>query len=487
MILINEKMLKKIRNETNKKKINKIFEYAYEIRDNFYNEIRKGTYIRKIKGINANIYKFRLNIGDRVLFIHGSDIDGIREEYRNSILLLDYCNHDDQEFIAKNIEEIKIVEYKKDEEEKELIDELIYRDYLSYQFIIDDEINIILEDYEYAKLLEEKSSLDNDGRTKNVYRYYLNNDQYECLCSKNATIIKGSAGSGKTTVLIYRLNGFKEKETKIAYFTYTKNLKREAEEIFKQIKSRDSNANIYFFDFLNYCRETLKISMDEIVNYNKFKKWYEEKISKYNKNLFNVIDVWGEIKGIIKGCMGINWIRDGYIPSDFFSEDEINLLKENNYIEFVGNKYKFWTKSISEMVDELNKKGYKNNSLINRLKNFYLLNKIIINKFIEKETYLNLPESYSIFNREEKEQIYEIALKYQKWLDENKYLDENDLIIEIISKLEQSEIEKFDYIVLDEIQDLTELQIWLIFNLVKDKNNLFFCRRCSSNNKSNFF
>lgn len=100
---------------------------------------------------------------------------------------------------------------------------------------------------------------------------------------------------------------------------------------------------------------------------------------------------------------------------------------------------------------------------------------IINNKIIDKQLYLNLPNRYSIFTYEEKVIIYDIAQRYQQWLESNNKFDENDIVRIALSKVIIEEKNKFDYIICDEIQDLTELQIYFLLKLVNDKNNILFC------------
>lgn len=140
-------------------------------------------------------------------------------------------------------------------------------------------------------------------------------------------------------------------------------------------------------------------------------KWIESK--KYAYPILKKIkgyEIYSEIKGIIKGYLGL---------------DGINISKL--------------------------KKDYK----------------------IKLEDYLNIPSKYSIFSIEEKKEIYRFASNYQKWLDEIDKYDENNLSIEVIEKFKRN-IEKYDYIVVDEIQDFTEVQIYMIQEILKDKNNIIW-------------
>ena len=58
--------------------------------------------------------------------------------------------------------------------------------------------------------------------------------------------------------------------------------------------------------------------------------------------------------------------------------------------------------------------------------------------------YLNLPNRYSIFTYEEKVIIYDIAQRYQQWLESNNKFDENDIVRIALSKAIKEKNNKFD-------------------------------------------
>ena len=102
MYLITNDFLKNL-SKDNKKDIvlkklsqfeNQMIEKEIQIRN-----LPKGFWVRKIK--NTEIYKFRLNNGDRILFTY---IDSKKNNINQtkSILFLDYVNHDNQIIKAKN-------------------------------------------------------------------------------------------------------------------------------------------------------------------------------------------------------------------------------------------------------------------------------------------------------------------------------------------------------------------------------------------------
>ncbi|OON99803.1 MAG: hypothetical protein ATN35_10785 [Epulopiscium sp. Nele67-Bin004] len=89
-----------------------------------------------------------------------------------------------------------------------------------------------------------------------------------------------------------------------------------------------------------------------------------------------------------------------------------------------------------------------------------------VRPLLSLEAYLNLPIDYSTFDEEEKEQIYKVATSYQSWLESIGDYDENDLAREILC-MEDTPL--YSMIVVDEVQDLTELQIHIISKLTNRK------------------
>jgi len=78
------------------------------------------------------------------------------------------------------------------------------------------------------------------------------------------------------------------------------------------------------------------------------------------------------------------------------------------------------------------------------------------------------------FNRKE---IYQIFEWYQQKLDSEHLWDELDLTREVVSLLNEGEAEdrRYDLVVCDEVQDLTDVQHELLFYLVRDPLNLLLC------------
>ncbi|MGY6529217.1 MAG: hypothetical protein ACXITR_04755 [Cyanobacterium sp.] len=66
--------------------------------------------------------------------------------------------------------------------------------------------------------------------------------------------------------------------------------------------------------------------------------------------------------------------------------------------------------------------------------------------------------------------IYKYASNYQQWLENNNYWDQIDLVQYILKKLPDNYSGEYDAIYLDDVQELSEIEIQLIFALLKIEN-----------------
>lgn len=75
--------------------------------------------------------------------------------------------------------------------------------------------------------------------------------------------------------------------------------------------------------------------------------------------------------------------------------------------------------------------------------------------WLSKEEYLNLGIKQSIFEKEDREKLYGLFLKYLDWLKESNYYDGNIICHQYLEKIQP----KYDFIVVDEVQDITNIQL----------------------------
>jgi len=362
-------------------------------------DIPKGFWVKKL---DANLYEFRINSGDRVLFKF-QEMNRLGYEKKSIFLLLFSVDHDRNVKLGlrqkKNAEKGEIYKF------PERIEEEIKKNNLKseiYNKINSKIVYEITSDDDLKQLLQSE---------KDYNLYYLNDEQYEILNRTLPQIVEGSAGSGKTTVAIRKAMELEERgNLEIAYVTFTKALRDEANRMYSNYRNKNYDEKVKFYSLEELYEKNLK---KKPVNYKTFKKFIDNYNPTRPKNV-EALEIYQEIRGTIKGSMGKegvdNWERD--------------LKKE----------------------------------------------------MLPLEDYLQLKSKYTIYDKKIREGIYKVAKQYEEWLltsqksRNESYLDENDLARKIIL----SESPKFDCIICDEVQDLTETEIFMLQHLVKNKKNLFF-------------
>jgi len=440
-VYCSDKINKQIQIERRKKVFDIIFTISKEVQTmDVFDCLEK--YNNKImRGVN-NIYKFYVDGNFRIIWTLGKYLQGPRKEESEDIFLLAYTNHDKQvrkaEDISKDINKrnFYIIDYKK-----------------------------------YYKKID-----------TNKLNVRLTNDQFSFIQHGLPLMISGGAGNGKTLVALNKLRRLKEiyPDKKIAYFTFTEGLKYNAKEEYIKLGGEKREQ---FFVINEYFIKLLNKNSRKFIQYNQFEAWYNKK----KKNDIEAIDVWVDIRGIIKGYMGENWSRNNTFNIHMINEVTRNYLLKNNMIFYPEDNNKKLLRATVTKKSAFNKikTTLNNDETIESVEKYKMINDIdkiynhihLIkhNQLIYKYDYYNLKDDSSQYDLEEKKYIYRIVKKYQMWLKENNFFDDNDLALEIVDKYKRDNKYDFDFIVIDEIQDLSELQVKAILSLLKTKENIVFC------------
>lgn len=233
---------------------------------------------------------------------------------------------------------------------------------------------------------------------------------------KLPAVLSGIAGSGKTIISIQVIKELQKKYSntkKILYVTYCEGLRN-----FVSERIEDKTVDIKTFNdlcfTLKYKYKNIKTDLQKVMlNSKQFEEQFlnsrQIKYQKFIKENKNLI--YTEICGILKGSMYLNWNRD--------------LLKEN-------------------IIDE--------QSYINKTE--------------------NIPDDYKAFNKDDRKNLYDLSLEYNKWLKNRDMQDINDIAFELCSVIKNNNV-TYDYVIVDEIQDLTEVQIYMLY-LLSDKKGIVF-------------
>lgn len=219
-------------------------------------------------------------------------------------------------------------------------------------------------------------------------------------------------------------------------------------------------------------RKTKKKHEDFIEGINDFEKF----INDYNykdllrKRKLSILDVWTEIRGVIKGGLNNDFCRVAYFNQQEVGSHITQILEEYNCIKRREDNKKLFSLDL-ELIEQIDFKSILDMNTFSQIKKMIHLAKSIDYKIrmLSKEEYLDLSGDNTIVSTDKREIIYDICENYDKWLIRFGKYDENDLVREMMSKAN----DRYDLVVIDEVQDYTELQIYYICcYLAKNKNRV---------------
>jgi len=104
-------------------------------------------------------------------------------------------------------------------------------------------------------------------------------------------------------------------------------------------------------------------------------------------------------------------------------------------------------------------------------------------EFLSCEEYLNLGVKQSIFLVHERTAVYGLFEKYLRFLKENHYYDANMLAHRWLALCKQ----RYDFVIVDEVQDITNIQLYLILQSLKQKQEFILCGDSNQIVHPNFF
>jgi hypothetical protein len=103
--------------------------------------------------------------------------------------------------------------------------------------------------------------------------------------------------------------------------------------------------------------------------------------------------------------------------------------------------------------------------------------------WLSREDYRNLGVKESIFLAEERELVYDIFEKYLSFLHEQQLYDSNIVSHQYLQKSQP----RYDFIIVDEVQDLTNIQLYLIIKSLRHAQDFILCGDSNQIVHPNFF
>jgi hypothetical protein len=103
--------------------------------------------------------------------------------------------------------------------------------------------------------------------------------------------------------------------------------------------------------------------------------------------------------------------------------------------------------------------------------------------YLSREEYLSLGIRQSIFAADERPHVYDLFSKYLAFLQDNDYYDTNILSYQYLPLVEP----RYDFVVVDEVQDLTTIQLQLILTALREPHQFLLCGDANQIVHPNFF
>ncbi len=103
--------------------------------------------------------------------------------------------------------------------------------------------------------------------------------------------------------------------------------------------------------------------------------------------------------------------------------------------------------------------------------------------YLNRDEYLALGVKQSIFSQEERENVYDLFSKYLETMKQQGFFDSNILSHEYLTVVEP----RYDFIVMDEVQDLTNIQMQLILKSLREPSGFILCGDSNQIVHPNFF
>lgn len=217
-------------------------------------------------------------------------------------------------------------------------------------------------------------------------------------------IIIGSAGSGKTMLMLEKL---KQVGGDVLYVTHSSFLTQNSRNLYYANGYRGEHQNLDFLSFREFL-ETIQVPAGREVNYQVFRGWFE----RYRKagKLDDAHKLFEEFRGVLTGP-------------------------------------------------------------------------VVESPWLSREQYLNLGVKQTIFPDEERPRVYDLFEKYLIWLQDSGFYDTNILSQHYLVLCQP----RYDFVVVDEVQDITNIQLTLILRSLRKPDNFTLCGDSNQIVHPNFF
>jgi tetratricopeptide (TPR) repeat protein len=459
-----------------------------------------GVRVKKLKGVTGRVvFEARIDKGDRLLFTLGS------HRRRTAIYVWGISRHDDIASTAARImpRNAPFLDFEPlaAEERHDLSFEAPPREWLSQEDVeqvVPEDYGpqkwIVLDDAEWRRLL---ASPNPDSYEAFLF---LTREQEDLLRVPTPVLLSGTAGSGKTTLSVYYLLRGATAGSRQLFLTYNPLLKSLAERIHAGlIEKREGgpSAAPRFLVFRELLQELTRSGAESFpsekeVGFAEFCQIYADH---RDRRAYDAELVWEEIRSIIKGSkLPLNAARLALLARDFtarelapFAREELleyllgleNLSLARRAEAFIQQRTSFgdyagFVRTVASVIASSKDSVGECAKVLDEL--VRLVEKSAADfssPLLSVEEYLALGKKRAPVFLYDRREIYAIAEFYQDRLVRSGRWDEIDLTKAALRSMDGAgQPPPYDLVVCDEVQDLTDIQLSLVFRLAANPQNV---------------
>ncbi|MCX7029824.1 MAG: hypothetical protein NTU62_06840 [Spirochaetes bacterium] len=451
-----------------------------------------GVRVKKLKGVASRVvFEARASRGDRLLFTLG------RHRGRTAIYVWALVAHDDIGHAARRVSpaDAPFLDFASESEEdlpdlaldaappgwvsQEDVDEKVPEDYGPQRWLV-------LDDAEWERILRSPSA--------DPFELYLflTHEQAEILETDPPVLLSGTAGSGKTTLSVYYLLRSRTPGDRRLFLTFNEGLRRLCEGIYRGlVAEREEPGEPPTFALFRGLLADLaqpfaaRFPAGGEVGLREFRALFHNHPDhrRYDAEL-----VWEEIRSIIKGAKlplnpgRLETLANGLVSGALRPRERAELAESLLGLEhlavasrierFLGNRTAFGTLrgllSAMEAPRAADPRQFAP-ALEEIVRAVRHADADVSRPLLSLEEYLALGKKRAPTFRWDRHKLHAIATWYQDRLASTGGWDELDLCRAALQRLASDpDAPSWDLVVCDEAQDFTDLQLSLVFRIVRD-------------------
>ena len=471
-----------------------------------------GILVKKLAGAKGKVvFEARISKGDRVLFTLGrpgergvanDGATGRSNNERGAAYIWAYLKHDDVDRAARlgMPDNAPFLDFPSVAEEK--IDTLYLDATKEYWYSQEDLEDKVESDYGPQKW----NVLDDDeweraialgAKQEIAYHLYLSREQYSILVKPAPILLSGTAGSGKTTLALYYLSRKEFLGKKRLFATYSPYLRDYAARLYRGLvrgNTLEEKTPLPEFITMEEAQRRYIPSSSPLADPGKLVGFEAFKTLIATNPISRKFDpelLWEEIRSIIKGAMPpfslkrLETLTQTLCAGSASSRERQELAAElANFTKFsfggridgiVAGATAFQT--LEAFANALGSGGQEGETqaVLRCLEFLRKKRELFARPLLSLEEYLYMGEKRAPSFPHDRAELYSLALYYQKKLEEKGLYDEIDLAKRALAERKRpSAAEVWDLVVCDEIQDMTDAHVELLFDFAANRNKVFF-------------